>query len=54
MLAAIVNGGQIFVGGVNDVLADKYRILEINEEYLVVRLIHENRTIRLPLGKPKP
>jgi hypothetical protein len=51
-LAAIVNGGQIFVGGVGDVLADRYKILEINEEYLILQLIHEdNRILRLPLGR---
>jgi hypothetical protein len=50
-IAAIINGGQIFVGVEGDILAGKYKVLQIDEEFIVLRFLPDNRVLRLPLGK---
>jgi|SRR3990170_3820149 len=50
-LAAVSNGGKIYVGGVGQTLAGKYRVLEIEDEFLVLRILSDNRILRFPLGR---
>lgn len=50
-LAAISNSGRVFVGKVGDVLAGKYRILRIENEYLLLQLTADDRKFRVGLGK---
>jgi len=49
-LAAISNGGKIYVGGVGDVLADKYEVLRVNDDFVVLKILADNRVIRFSLG----
>ena len=53
-LAAISNGGQIYVGGVKDILGQKYQLLQIGDEYLVLKVLAENKVLRVALGKNVP
>lgn len=50
-IGAIINGGRIYVGVQGDILAGKYRVLHIDDEYIVLRYLPDNRIIRLPMGK---
>src|SRR5262249_49615949 len=50
-LAAISNGGTIYVGGVGDVLAQKYQVLKIDDDYVILKLVQENRILKFPIGK---
>jgi hypothetical protein len=50
-LAAISNGGQIYVGGQGEVLAGKYRVLRVEDEFIEVEYLPEKRIIRLELGR---
>ena len=50
-VAAITNGGRIYVGIVGDVLAGKYKLMQIDDEFLILRYLPDNRIIRLPIGK---
>ena len=50
-LAAISNGGQIYVGGVGEVLAGKYRVIQVEDEFIEVEYLPEKRVIRLELGR---
>jgi hypothetical protein len=50
-LAAISNGGTIYVGGVGDVLAQKYQVLKIDDDYIILKLVQENRILKFPIGK---
>jgi hypothetical protein len=50
-LGAISNGGQIYVGGVGDVLASRYKILNLRGDFIVLKLLQENKILRIPLGK---
>jgi hypothetical protein len=53
-LGAISNGGRIFVGGVGEVLASKYQILQIQQDSIVLRILPENKIMRFALGKNTP
>jgi hypothetical protein len=50
-LAAISNGGQIYVGGQGEVLAGKYRVLRVEDEFIEVEYLPEKRIIRLEIGR---
>ncbi len=50
-IAAIVNGGRIYVGVKGDILAGKYEVLQIDDEFIVLRFLPDKRIIRLPMGK---
>lgn len=50
-VAAITNGGKVYVGIVGDVLAGKYKLMQIDDEFLLLRYLPDNRIIRLPIGK---
>jgi hypothetical protein len=50
-IAAIINGGRIYVGVQGDTLAGKYEILQIDDEFILLRFLPDNRIIRLPMGK---
>jgi hypothetical protein len=50
-IAAISNGGQIYVGSVGDTLAGKYEILGIEDEFLVLKILATNKIMRFHLGK---
>jgi hypothetical protein len=52
-LAAISNGGQIYVGGVGDILAEKYEVVQISDEFLVLRILATNKIMRFALGRPE-
>lgn len=49
-LAAISNGGKIYVGGVGDTLAGKYEVIQIDDDFLVLRILATNEVIRFALG----
>jgi hypothetical protein len=51
LLAAISNGGKIYVGGVGEILADKYEVLQIDDDFLVLRILGTNQVMRFDLGK---
>ncbi|HSE42224.1 MAG TPA: hypothetical protein VLH08_15780 [Acidobacteriota bacterium] len=50
-LAAITNGGQIYVGGQGEVLAGKYRVIEVEDEFIVVEYLPDHRIVRVELGR---
>jgi hypothetical protein len=50
-LAAISNGGQIYVGGQGEILAGKYRVIQVEDEFIEVEYLPEKRVIRLELGR---
>ena len=50
-LGAISNGGQIYVGGVGDILASRYQILQLRSDFVVLKLLQENKILQIPLGK---
>jgi hypothetical protein len=50
-LAAISNGGQIYVGGQGEVLAGKYRVIEVEDEFIVVEYLPDHRILRVELGR---
>lgn len=50
-IAAIINGGRIYVGVEGEILAGKYEVLRIDDEFIVLRFLPDNRIIRLPMGK---
>jgi hypothetical protein len=50
-IAAISNGGQIYVGGVGDTLAGKYEVLGIEDEFLILKILATNKIMRFRLGK---
>lgn len=52
-LAAISNGGTIYVGGVGQTLAGKYKVVSVEDELLVIVYLPDGRTLRLPLGRPE-
>ncbi len=49
-LAAISNGGKIYVGGVGDVLADKYEVVRVDDDFVVLKILADNRVLRFSLG----
>ena len=49
-LAAISNGGKIYVGGVGDVLADRYEVLRVNDDFVILKILEDNRVLRFSLG----
>lgn len=49
-LAAISNGGKIYVGGVGDVLADKYEVVRVDDDFVILKILADNRLLRFPLG----
>lgn len=49
-LAAISNGGKIYVGGVGDTLADKYEVIQIDDDFLVLKILATNEIMRFALG----
>ncbi len=49
-LAAISNGGKIYVGAVGDVLADKYELIRVDDDFVVLKILEDNRILRFPLG----
>lgn len=49
-LAAISNGGKIYVGGVGDTLAEKYEVIQIDDDFLVLRILATNEIVRFALG----
>lgn len=49
-LAAISNGGKIYVGGVGDTLAGKYEVIQIDDDFLVLKILATNEIIRFALG----
>jgi len=49
-LAAISNGGKIYVGGVGDVLADKYEVVRVDDDFVVLKILADNRVLRFTLG----
>lgn len=53
-LGAISNGGKIFVGGVGDLLASKYQVLEVQQDSIVLRIVPDNKIMRFALGKNTP
>lgn len=53
-LGAISNGGKIFVGGVGDILASKYQVLQIENGWIVLRVLDEKKIVRFSLGKDIP
>jgi hypothetical protein len=53
-LAAIVNGGKIYVGRVGQTLGGKYELLEIAADYVILRLTVDGKVLRIPLGKGSP
>jgi hypothetical protein len=50
-IGAIINGGRIYVGVEGDILAGKYKILQIDDEFILLKYLPDGRTIRLPMGK---
>ncbi len=50
-LAAISNGGQIYVGGPGEILAGKYKVLRVDDEFIEIEYLSENRVIRLEIGR---
>jgi hypothetical protein len=50
-LAAISNGGKIYVGGPGDVLGGKYEILEVEDEFLVLKVLSSGKILRFPIGR---
>jgi hypothetical protein len=52
-LAAISNGGQIYVGGVGEILAGKYEVVQITDEFIVLRILATNKIMRFAIGRPE-
>jgi hypothetical protein len=50
-LGAISNGGQIYVGGEGEILGGKYKVLRLEDEYIELEYIPENRVIHLKIGR---
>src|SRR3990172_11395611 len=50
-LAAVSNGGKIYVGGVGQILGGKYQVVEIDDEFLVLRVLADGRMVQLPLAR---
>jgi hypothetical protein len=50
-LAAISNSGRIYVGRVGQILGGKYLVLQIEDEFVILKYLPENKILRLPLGK---
>ncbi|PWT90211.1 MAG: hypothetical protein C5B54_07570 [Acidobacteria bacterium] len=50
-LAVISSAGTILVGGKGEILGNKFQILQIEEDYIVLKLLEDGRIFRLQLGK---
>src|SRR5262245_10286436 len=50
-LAAISNGGQIYVGSEGETLAGKYKVLRVDDEFIDIEYLPENRIIHLKIGR---
>jgi hypothetical protein len=51
-MAALSNSGRIYVGKVGQILGGKYEVLEIVDDHVILKVLHEEgKTIRVPLGK---
>jgi hypothetical protein len=50
-LGAISNGGQIYVGGEGEILAGKYKVLRLEDEYMVLEYLPDHRIIHLKIGR---
>jgi len=54
VLAALDNDGNILVGSVGQTLANEFQILEIHDDYVVVKVLSDHKFFRIPLGKEEP
>jgi hypothetical protein len=54
VLAALDSGGSILVGAVGQTLANQFQILEIHDDYVVVKVLSDQKIFRIPLGKAEP
>jgi hypothetical protein len=54
VMAALDNGGTILVGSVGQTLANEFQILEIQDDYVVVKVLSDQKFFRVPLGKEEP
>jgi hypothetical protein len=51
-MAALSNSGRIFVGKVGQVIGGKYEVLEIAQDYVLLKLpMQDGKVIRVPFGK---
>jgi hypothetical protein len=51
-MAALSNSGRIFVGKVGQVVGGKYEVMEIAQDYVLLKLrLQEGKVIRVPFGK---
>ncbi|MGH9857427.1 MAG: hypothetical protein ACRD4B_06240 [Acidobacteriota bacterium] len=51
-MAALSNSGRIFVGKVGQVVGGKYEVLEIAQDYVLLKLrMQDGKIIRVPFGK---
>jgi hypothetical protein len=50
-LASLVLEGRIYVAAVGDVVSNEFKLLKISKDHVIVQVVSDSRTFRLPLGK---
>lgn len=52
-MASISNGNRIYVAKQDDVLTQSFKLLQVTKDYIVIRMLDDNRVFRIAIGKNK-